>query len=958
MQKSKGKSLRSLLTMVMSALVLLSTITMTFFFYRALQQQQLIAEGKLFQATASQVADHLLAQQERASAVLNLLASSRLPEAQHPAAQNDWIDPLIASLKGNTALEAIYAGYPDSQFFLVRRMNSGARQILPDAPPPTRWVVQQSRVDANGKTARSFLYLNADLQTVGQSQTNKPFYDPRTRPWYQLAKTHSGMVSTPPYRFSTTHELGITYATASDKAVIGIDLRLQDVTLLLHKNLPTPHAEIALIDSKQQILATSSLTAKPKEQESLASATAPIWQAVSKQGIGDNSRQMTIDIGDRTWQVSVSALPEVSNNRHYLLMAIPQDELFGAGNQIVTESLRIPLFLLILLLPLGWMISRYLSRPIRELVLNSARIRSLDFSHARPANTMVRELNELLDASESMKVTIRDFIGLSRKITGESEQDQLMASLLESTVQALSAQRAGIWIQEGNMLEPLYSFDRGGLQPTLLPLAPDDPLLTELQNNHGEPLQCSARPDTVSPAIAPLLAYPDNRLILLPLALESKPMMGILILSGEASAAGNIDHNRLHYIKALISFAAIAMENRKLADALQQTMNALVKLMASAIDAKSAYAGGHCQRVPWLAQALAEAAAQESSGPLAEFSMSEDDREAIYIASWLHDCGKVTTPEYIVDKATKLETLNDRIHEIRTRFEVLKRDADVRCWQTVAAGGDRNRLLAECEAEKAALDDDFAFVAHCNQGSEFMNDADLARLQEIANHRWLRTLDNRLGLGYLEQQRLAAFPVESLPVEEPLLADKAEHKIVRGEQDTIPHDNPWGFNVTVPELLSNRGELYNMSIRRGTLTEEDRYKINEHIITTIKMLNALPFPKHLQQVSEIAGGHHERMDGKGYPKGLSGKSMSVPARIMAIADVFEALTAADRPYKQAKPMSEALSIMCLMVNSGHLDRELFVLFLQSGTWHDYAAQFMTPAQRDIDNIDQFLYNVR
>jgi len=197
-------------------------------------------------------------------------------------------------------------------------------------------------------------------------------------------------------------------------------------------------------------------------------------------------------------------------------------------------------------------------------------------------------------------------------------------------------------------------------------------------------------------------------------------------------------------------------------------------------------------------------------------------------------------------------------------------------------------------------------------------------------------------------------PAATPPATEFLLADKPEHVIERGAQDQMPENNPWGFKVKTPQHLYNRGEIYNLSIARGTLTEEERYKINDHMAQTIIMLTKLPFPKHLRSVPELAGGHHEKMDGTGYPKRLRGGDMSVPARIMAIADIFEALTASDRPYKKAKKLSEAIQIMARMKKEQHIDPELFDLFLESGVYRDYAERYMEKPCIDAIDVKAFV----
>ena len=408
-------------------------------------------------------------------------------------------------------------------------------------------------------------------------------------------------------------------------------------------------------------------------------------------------------------------------------------------------------------------------------------------------------------------------------------------------------------------------------------------------------------------------------------------------------------------IEALSSQAAVALDNQQLLEAQKKLLDSFIELIASAIDAKSPYTGGHCQRVPELTKMLANAACDQKQGPFADFDLTEEEWYELHIAAWLHDCGKVTTPEYVVDKATKLETIYNRIHEVRNRFEIVKRDRVIEHLKKVMAGGDEESLRTELEEELAKLDDDFAFIAESNVGGEFMAPERIDRVKEIANIKWTRTLSDRIGLSYEELRRIEREPEPALPAQENLLSDKYDHVVYRdGLEATAENENPWGFKLDVPEHMYNMGEVYNLCIARGTLTEEERFKINDHIVQTIIMLEALPFPKHLARVPEMAGGHHEKMDGTGYPKKLNKSDMSVPARIMAIADIFEALTAADRPYKAPKKLSDSVKIMSFMKKDAHIDDELFELFLTSGAYKDYAERFLLPEQLDDVDIGQYV----
>jgi hypothetical protein len=288
--------------------------------------------------------------------------------------------------------------------------------------------------------------------------------------------------------------------------------------------------------------------------------------------------------------------------------------------------------------------------------------------------------------------------------------------------------------------------------------------------------------------------------------------------------------------------------------------------------------------------------------------MTDRDRYELKIAGLLHDCGKITTPVHVVDKSTKMHTLFDRIQLLDTRFEILKRDAEIELLRAlsnisplplregvpVRGEGDETYIRAEYEARLRQLDDDREFLRQCNIGGEVMSDEVMQRVRQIATYQW---------------------------------------RDVEGNTGNFLSDD----------------EVENLTIRSGTLTAAEREIINHHIVVTIKMLESLPWPKHLRNVPEYAGGHHERMDGKGYPRGLTRDQMSVQARVMGIADIFEALTAKDRPYKPGKTLTESLTILGQFKEDGHIDPDLFDIFIREKVYLDYARQFLAPEQ--IDEVD-------
>ena len=386
--------------------------------------------------------------------------------------------------------------------------------------------------------------------------------------------------------------------------------------------------------------------------------------------------------------------------------------------------------------------------------------------------------------------------------------------------------------------------------------------------------------------------YRSRSFLSVPMLNHEHEIIGVLQLINALDAAtGQVrqfsgDDQQL--LESLASQAAIALSNRRLIQQLEKLFESLINLINTAIDDKTPYTGGHCARVPALTMMLAEAANRAKSGALKDFNLTDKDRYELKIAGLLHDCGKITTPVHVVDKSTKLQTIFDRIHLIDTRFEVLKRDAEIARLKGEKSETDFSAFIRQ-------LDEDREFLRLCNIGSEKMQDADVARVQQIAQYQWRN--------------------------------EQGDHS---------------GF-------LSAE-EVENLTIRAGTLTAAEREIINHHINVTIKMLEALPWPNHLKRVPEYAGGHHERMDGAGYPKGLTREQMPIQARVMGIADIFEALTAKDRPYKEGKTLTESLTILGKFKQNGHIDPDLFDVFIREKVYLTYARQFLKPEQ--IDAVDE------
>lgn len=397
--------------------------------------------------------------------------------------------------------------------------------------------------------------------------------------------------------------------------------------------------------------------------------------------------------------------------------------------------------------------------------------------------------------------------------------------------------------------------------------------------------------------------YRSRSMLVLPLANHEEEVIGVLqLINAFDQETGKViafskESERL--ATALASQAAIALTNTMLIRDLKELFDSLIRVIATAVDEKSPYTGGHIARVADLTMRIAEEINRDQDSEFANISFSEEEMEELRIAAWLHDVGKITTPEYVMDKSTKLETIYDRIHTVALRYEILKRDqiiAELRArlaQNEATESGDIQEHQPEISSEE--LQAELDLLVEVNRGGEFISDNHLRKIESIA-------------------QKTYEMGGQLHPILEP-------------------------------------DEIKNLQTGRGTLNPTERGIINNHVVMTRNMLNKLPFPRRLQKVPEYAGSHHELLDGSGYPRGLQGDMIPLQTRIMTLADIFEALTAEDRPYKPGKKLSEAIRLLGRMVEEGQVDDRLFRLFIRSGLLEEYAKQHIKPAQIDCTEYD-------
>ncbi|WP_424251742.1 HD domain-containing phosphohydrolase [Castellaniella sp.] len=853
---------------------------------------------------------------------------------------------LATELAENPLLSAIHVGYENGDFLLMRALDRRDIRERFQAPPQANYLVQSVTLGDDGKRHGLFLFYDAKHDLVMRRPEADYRFDPRERPWYIDAMETVSAVASNPYVFFSTRQVGITLSrlSHSGRAVVAVDVALEDLGEALDRLRMTPNAELALVDAGGAVIGYRDMDAllvhrgrsdefEVRTLDALGiDALTRLWRVASADG-----RVVSYESGGREWFGAALPFDGLDGSGMRLLTTAPLGELLGALALNRTRMILISIGLILLFLPLGWLVGSTVGRALEGIAAQALRMSRFSFRRwrERPASAL-REVEALNDVMDKVAGSMESLLEISRVLGSEPRIETMLAQVLEKFVQATRCEGGAVYLldRERQRLVRVAAFGERDALSESMSAGEGDAVLAEGQD------QDPGR---------------SRRRIAFELRGRDKQSQGLLMLVH--------DSDRDHAAPGFVAFAdrltgmlAVAIETRQLIEAQRKLFESVTHILADAIDAKSPYTGGHCERVPKLAILLADRMQTEVDGPYAGFHLSEDEREAFRLAAWLHDCGKVTSPGHIMDKATKLEVVYNRIHEIRMRFEVLWRDAEIDCLQGRLRGEDARAAEDRRDVRQAQLRDDFRFVAECNIGGEFLPDDAIGHLHAIGAQTWQRHFDDALGLDAQEGARLAGSrPAPSpLPATERLLADQPQHVVPWDDarRPAVERDDPrntWGFDMTLPEHRRNMGELHNLAIQRGTLTDEDRFAINDHIVQTLIMLKRLPWPGHLGRVPDIAANHHERMDGKGYPRRLRGDQLGTTERIMALVDVFEALTAADRPYKPPKTLSESLGIMAAMCRDGHLDPELYRYFVRSRVWLDYARACMRPEQ--IDGVD-------
>jgi len=897
----------------------------------------------------------------------------------------------ISSLAADPTLYSQFFALGNEEFLQVIGIRADPRIVAALGAPAAAWfAVRRITQTGNGTRNENYQFLDQQRRLLSSRDQAAEFV-PTNRPWYGAAMQHGGLIVTDPYLFASTGELGITVAAPlqMQAGVLATDITLRSLQSFLGRLPLTDNGAVAIQDGQGKVLAWfgrgvnfGTLTVTPMTPvESLQSPyLEPLHEVTQKdatvvQALGAAS-------GERYAITRLQVTPAGGMPLRITVMA-PLSDFSSVFTHTFSNITLVALLTLVILLPLAYFSSRMITNTLNRMTELSGRLTMLDFSQPpKVQNTFFHELaavskaqiltHEMIQARtmdlKKSQVKLARLVESGISLSREQDRNVLLLNVLNSAREIAHCAAATMFLKtENSTLTFALRTSEDHLPTKEIPLFDEDGRPNDrFVVVHAALLNETVIIDDVYTEtrfdLSGTKRFSEDSglhtvsILTVPLSPREGEVVGVIqllnALDPESGAVIPFPKELIGFVEALAAQSAIALENQDLIEAQRLMVDSLIQLIAGSIDIKSPYTGGHCERVPELAIMLAEAASNTRDGPLADFSFKTDDEwREFRIGAWLHDCGKVTTPEYVVDKATKLETIHNRIHEIRTRFEILLRDARIHQLEAIANGADSVEAMAQFKARQVQLGDDFSFIAECNLGGEFMAPEKIDRLRKIAATTWLRHFDDRLGLAHGELKRYADTPVQ-LPVTEHLLEDKPHHIIQR--PPTHVSDPKWGFKVEMPEHLYNQGELHNLSISRGTLTEEERFKINEHVMQSLIMLEQLPLPKNLKRVPEYAGTHHETLIGTGYPRKLNAKELSIPMRIMAVADIFEALTASDRPYKKAKTLSESIDILSFFKKDKHIDPDIFNLLLTSGVFKRYAEKFLLAEQIDEVEISKYV----
>ena len=529
------------------------------------------------------------------------------------------------------------------------------------------------------------------------------------------------------------------------------------------------------------------------------------------------------------------------------------------------------------------------------------------FSSDENLNTLLNSvIDEVSNYAERLGGQIKKMSDIGRALSGVQDLNTLLEMIVDQARNFTNADAGTLYIVENNTLRfqivqnDSLKIRMGGKSGETIPFPPVElketnvsafVALKGISVNIPDVYDTELFDFTGPKKFDQSTGYRSKSMLVVPMRNHENDIIGVLQLLNATNPISNeviaFSQDYENLSESLASQAAVSITNAKLIANMTELFEAFVKVMATAIDEKSPVTGGHIRRVADLTLTMAEVIHDIDEGHFKDKTFSPDQMYELRIAAYMHDIGKVTSPVEIVEKAKKLQTIFDRIQYVRLRMAYIiqkikleGQEAKIKILQNGSSPEKLNSIEKETLEKLMEIEETQRFINKCNEPGEFLDDEILVRLKEVSEKTYI---------------------------------DDA------GEQQ--------------PFLTAD--ELVNLSIRRGSITEKERQKMQGHAAVTLKMLKQIPFTKKLKNIPDFAGAHHEFLNGKGYPLGLKGDEISFEGRLMAVTDIAEALTASDRPYKKAMPLETVYRILRSMVEGGELDPNLVELFIEKEVYKIY-----------------------
>ncbi len=761
-------SLALLIALAITTGMITLTSILVFQGYRGMESAKLAATAQSVDELVMSVNDRIKTLTDPPITSLLLLKDSMLLHADTLEERVRRLPVLADILRINNIVDAVYVGYPSGDFFLLRRLESQAKSLF-SAPQSSRFMLQTTSRNDKAEQVAELRFYDDRLRLLETRQNPDNTYDPRSRDWYTSASLTDDITLTTPYVFFTTREIGITLAQRGNNtpAIVGLDVTVSALNSQLESLKFTPSTEIAIINSDNEVLAypgSEHITYPAENRPALATldtlGDTPLQNVESMKA---DAHARYFEAANQEWYGTSASLTSAYANDLKVLIAIPADELLSDVWTVMRQQIAIGGAVVLLLIAVGWQIGKRLGASLQELTGQVRALSWFRFDTPIGVESNIREAQKLGSALNNMTSTVRSFKAISLTLNRGQDLDALLRDILHELISIIGQQHGAVY---------LYSFKSRAME-----------LAVSEGHDHLPRLDNVVKADSDDDIIQRFRKTGSDHAVYTVLRNRSNQLVGALMIDLDERQFARLDKNLIQFVSEIGGSAAVAIETRQLIESQKAMLNGVIELIAGAIDAKSPYTSGHCERVPRLAQMIVAQAEQSDQPPFADFSMTEDEHYEFNLAAWLHDCGKITSPEYVVDKATKLETIYNRIHEIRTRFEVLHRDLEIACLQQQLEGANPEAAVAARDHAQQQLQDDFAFLAQANLGGEFMSDEAIERINSIGDRTWQRYFSKRLGLSQDEQSRLEGFPEPTLPANESLLSDKPEHIIPWGTRN-------------------------------------------------------------------------------------------------------------------------------------------------------------------------------